>query len=173
MRKRRIARSRCVFGLASALGAVLATVIPARAGNPEIPPPATRRPVCIRSVCFDAEIAVTADERARGLMFRAALPPDHGMLFVFPQEGRHTFWMKNTRIELDIVFIGADRRVVSITRRASPCRKEPCEQYAPQGPAGYALEIAGGLAARYGFAAGDPVEFREPTPIRRPGSGTP
>ena len=104
---------------------------------------------------------MTAAERSRGLMNRDALAKDRGMLFVFPEEGLHRFWMKNTRIELDIIFIAADRRVVSISRRAQPCRKEPCDLYSPAGNVAYALEIAGGLAATYGFAAGDLVEFRE------------
>ena len=72
-------------------------------------PLADRRPVCIRGVCFDAEVAVTAAERSRGLMYREVLAGDRGMLFVFPEEGPHSFWMKNTRIELDIIFIAADR----------------------------------------------------------------
>lgn len=104
---------------------------------------------------------MTADERSRGLMHRDALAKDRGMLFVFPDEGFHRFWMKNTRIELDIIFIGADRRVVSIARRAQPCVKDPCPTYSPEGNAAYVLEIAGGLAAAYGFAAGDPVVVRE------------
>jgi hypothetical protein len=132
----------------------------ATAAEPRAAPLADRRPVCIRGVCFDAEIAVTADERARGLMYRDALQKDRGMLFVFPEEGVHRFWMKNTRIELDILFIGADLRVVSISRRAQPCRKEPCDLYSPSGNVAYALEIAGGLADTYGFAAGDRVELR-------------
>jgi hypothetical protein len=119
-----------------------------------------RRPVCIRGICFDAEIAVTAAERGRGLMHRETLEKDRGMLFVFPEEGRHRFWMKNTRIELDIIFIGADLKVVSISKRAQPCREDPCVRYSPAGNAAYALEVAGGLADLYGFAAGDLVEFR-------------
>jgi hypothetical protein len=150
-------------------GAAAAGAAPAA---PAAPPPPDRRSVCIGSACFDAELAVTADERARGLMFRESLPPGTGMLFVFPREGRHGFWMKNTLIELDIVFIGADRRVSDIARRAQPCRNEPCPQYFPAAPAAYALEIAGGIADRFGFAAGDPVEFRPATSSRPPASGT-
>jgi len=120
------------------------------------------RLVCIRGSCFESELAVTAAERSRGLMQRDALAKDRGMLFVFPEEGRHRFWMKNTRIELDIIFIAADRRVVSISHRAQPCRQEPCDRYGPTGNAAYVLEIAGGLADVHGFAAGDLVEFREP-----------
>lgn len=142
------------------LCAVPSTGAAARGGQ-EGKPTGDRRPVCIRGVCFDAEIAVTAAERSRGLMHRDTLAKDHGMLFVFPEEARHSFWMKNTWIELDIIFIAADRRVVGISRRAQPCRKDPCEHYSPDGNAAYALEIAGGLAAAYGFAAGDLVEFRD------------
>lgn len=119
------------------------------------------RSVCIRGICFESEVAVTAAERSRGLMYRDTLAKDRGMLFVFPDESFHRFWMKNTRIELDIVFIGADRRVVSISRRARPCVKDPCPTYSPEGNTAYVLEIAGGLAATHGFAAGDPVVFRE------------
>ncbi len=104
---------------------------------------------------------MTAAERSRGLMYRDTLAKDQGMLFVFPEEGRHSFWMKNTRIELDIIFIAADRRVVGISRRAQPCRKDPCEQYSPEADCVYVLEIAGGLAAVYGFATDDLAEFRE------------
>ena len=131
------------------------------AGGPEVAPLPELRPVCIRGICFEAEIAVTATERSRGLMNRDTLAKDRGMLFVFPEEGLHRFWMKNTRIELDIIFIAGDRRVVSIAHRARPCRKEPCDLYGPAGNVAYALEIAGGLATAYGFAAGDLVEFRE------------
>ena len=154
----------------AAVAGVLCLAWPAAAAAAA--PSPDRRSVCIGGACFDAEIAVTADERARGLMFRESLPPGTGMLFVFPREGRHGFWMKNTLIELDIVFIGADRRVVDIARRAQPCRREPCPQYFPAAPAAYALEIAGGLAARHGIAAGDPVEFRAATSSPPPASGT-
>jgi len=129
-------------------------------------PASDHRTVCIRGICFDAEIAVTAAERSRGLMYRDALAKDRGMLFVFPEEGRHSFWMKNTKIELDIIFISASRNVVSISRRAKPCRTEPCAIYSPDGNVAYVLEIAGGLAAAAGFAAGDLVEFREVAPGR-------
>lgn len=158
-------------GAAVAGALLLARPGSAAAGTGAAPAP-DRRSVCIGSACFDAELAVTADERARGLMHRESLLPGAGMLFVFPREGRHGFWMKNTLIELDIVFIGAGRRVVDIARRAQPCRAEPCAQYYPAAPAAYALEIAGGLADRFGFAAGDPVEFRETTSSRPPASGT-
>jgi len=147
---------------AALLGLVLCafTATGTAAGRPDVAPLSERRPVCIRGICFESEIAVTAAERSRGLMNRDTLAKDRGMLFVFPEEGLHRFWMKNTRIELDIIFIAADQRVVSISRRAQPCRKDPCELYSPEGTVAYALEIAGGLATTYGFSVGDRVEFR-------------
>ncbi len=153
---------------AALLVLILATVptTAGAAGSPVVAPLSEHRPVCIRGICFDAEIAVTAAERDRGLMYREALARDRGMLFVFPDEGLHRFWMKNTFIELDIIFIAADRRVVSISRRAQPCRRDPCERYTPEGSAAYVLEIAGGLATASGFTAGDLVEFRETVPTR-------
>lgn len=153
---------------AALLGVVLCSVpvTGMAAGAAGVAPPEELRPVCIRGVCFESEIAVTAAERSRGLMHRATLATDRGMLFVFPEEGLHRFWMKNTLIELDIIFIAGDRRVVSISHRARPCRKEPCDLYRPAEKVAYALEIAGGLAATHGFTAGDLVEFRE-TAARR------
>jgi uncharacterized membrane protein (UPF0127 family) len=154
--------------VAALLGAALCGIAHARAagGDPRVKPLAYHRPVCIRGICFDAEVAVTAEERGQGLMYRDALPKDRGMLFVFPEEGAHRFWMKNTLIELDIIFISADLKVVSISKRAQPCRKDPCDRYGPAGNVAYALEIAGGLADAYGFAAGDRVEYREAAPGR-------
>jgi uncharacterized membrane protein (UPF0127 family) len=156
---------RCLAALAVA-ALLLAPVRHARAAGPEklpTPPPPTR-PVCIRGTCFDAEVALTDEERARGLMYRESLPKDRGMLFVFPREAFYRFWMKNTKIELDIIFIGADKRIVSISKRAKPCTKDPCERYAPDGNALYVLEINGGLADASKFAAGDPVDFRQAPP---------
>lgn len=146
----------------SAAAALLLALVPppAQAAAPERPAPALARTVCIRGVCFEAEVAVTAEERSRGLMHRDSLPPGRGMLFVFPAPGNHRFWMKNTLIELDIVFVGADGRVLSVAERAPPCRAEPCPLYGPEGEAAYALEIGGGLARRHGFSRGDAVEFR-------------
>jgi uncharacterized membrane protein (UPF0127 family) len=140
------------------IAACCALLLVAQTARAEAPP--AGRTVCIRGVCFAVEVAVTEQERALGLMNRTALGKDRGMLFVFPGEGIHQFWMKNTRIALDIIFIDGDRRVVSIAKNAQPCRKNPCAIYAPTGNAAYALEINGGLSDRYGFTPGDLVEIR-------------
>lgn len=146
--------------LASSFAAAALAVAPARSAGAAPPPGSGTRTVCIRGVCFEAEVALTAEERARGLMWRRELAEERGMLFVFPGEARHRFWMKNTLIELDIIFIGADRRVAGIAHRAVPCLEDPCRRYGPARPVAYALEIAGGLAERHGFVAGDEVQFR-------------
>jgi uncharacterized membrane protein (UPF0127 family) len=155
-------RSPKSLALAALLAGALAAVPSPGGAAPTgtVAPLAERRPVCIRGTCFDAEIAVTAFERGRGLMFRDSLAKDRGMLFVFPEEGQHLFWMKNTKIELDMIFIGADQKVVGFSHRAKPCTADPCDRYGPEGASAYVLEIAGGLAATYGFAKGDRVEFR-------------
>ena len=90
---------------------------------------------------FDVEIADSAAEMAKGLMFRAELCSDCGMLFVFEDGGVHSFWMKNTLIPLDMVFIDADFRVVDVFH-ATPCFEDPCGRYVSSGL--YVLEVNSG-----------------------------
>jgi len=103
---------------------------------------------------FKAELALTDAARARGLMFRQELAADAGMLFVFPEPERLTFWMKNTYIPLDIIFIEPDGRILRIARMATP-RSEA--MIAAGGLALGVLEIKGGEADRRGIAEGDRV----------------
>jgi uncharacterized protein len=104
---------------------------------------------------FWVEIADDHEAQALGLMFRRELPPDHGMLFVFPREAPRSFWMKNTRIPLDIMYFGADLRLVSVAANAQPCRVEQCPGYPSAGPARYVLELNAGAATELGVVAGD------------------
>ena len=85
------------------------------------------------------EIAGTPGERQRGLMFREGICHDCGMLFVFDAEDFHSFWMKNTIIPLDMIFIDADLNIIDILH-AVPCEKEPCKMYTPGKKALYVLE---------------------------------
>jgi uncharacterized membrane protein (UPF0127 family) len=105
------------------------------------------------------ELAVTDEERARGLMFREKIQPDQGMLFVFEEEGLHPFWMKNTLVALDILWLGGDRRIVHIAADVPPCRADPCPSYDPGVPAAYVLELKAGEARARGLKAGDRLEF--------------
>jgi len=106
---------------------------------------------------FRVEVAGTPTEQARGLMFRTALGPDEGMIFPSqpPREGV-SFWMKNTVIPLDIIFIGTDGRILNIAARTTPYSLEPVPA---AGPVIGVLEIAGGRAAELGIVAGDKVEW--------------
>ena len=103
------------------------------------------------------ELAKTPEQRARGLMFRDHLDAGRGMLFIFEQPEKLKFWMKNTYIPLDMIFIGADKRIVGIVENAVPETETP-RQVA--GPSQYVLEIGGGLSGRLGIRSGQLVEFR-------------
>jgi len=101
------------------------------------------------------EIARTEEERARGLMRRPSLAEDAGMLFIFDEVGDHAFWMKNTLIPLDMIFIGEDGRVTGIVARAEPGSLQP----RLGGPSRFVLEVNGGWAEARGVAVGDAVRF--------------
>ncbi len=111
-----------------------------------------RGPVDVR-----LEVAATAAARERGLMYRTSLADGHGMLFVFPAEQDHAFWMKNTLIPLDLLFIGGDGRIVGIHAEARPLSTAPI---AVGRPSRWVLEVPGGFAARRGIRVGDRVELR-------------
>ena len=110
-----------------------------------------------------AELAVTDEEHARGLMFREKIPPDQGMLFVFPEEAEHMFWMKNTLVPLDMIWLGSDRRIVHIVRQVPPCLREPCPSYGPEMPIRYVLELKGGQADIFKLKIGDRLDFILPS----------
>jgi uncharacterized membrane protein (UPF0127 family) len=102
-------------------------------------------------------IADDEQSRARGLMFVRELPADHGMLFVFKQPQFASFWMKNTPLSLDIVFVAAEGNVVNVASGTRPHALEPVRSTAP---ALYVLELVAGTAARIGLEAGDRVVYR-------------
>lgn len=106
---------------------------------------------------FFVEIADNDAERERGLMFRKELAPDRGMLFNFHQPREVAFWMKNTLIPLDIIYIQADGTVLSIARNTTPKSEAPIPS---GGPILGVLELAGGRAAEVGLMPGDRVEHR-------------
>jgi uncharacterized membrane protein (UPF0127 family) len=103
---------------------------------------------------FRAEVADTTAERSRGLMFREELAPDAGMLFLFEPPRRVSFWMKNTYISLDMLFIDARGRIVHIAERTEP---ETLDPHGPDRPVRAVLEINGGLSERLGIRPGDEV----------------
>ncbi|TRZ88104.1 DUF192 domain-containing protein [bacterium] len=113
-----------------------------------------------------AELAVTDEERARGLMFRDKVLPEQGMLFVFEEEDLHSFWMKNTLVPLDMLWLGRDRRIIHIARNVPPCAAEPCPSYGPEIPALFVLELKAGQADVLGLKLQDRLEFVLPSWVR-------
>jgi uncharacterized membrane protein (UPF0127 family) len=109
-----------------------------------------------RQITFRVELARTEPEREKGLMFREHLAPDAGMLFLFEVPMVQTFWMKNTLIPLDMIFIGPDRAIVGVVADAQPLT---LTARSVGEPSQYVLEIGGGLAARLGIRAGQRVAF--------------
>ncbi len=95
--------------------------------------------VRIGSQTWTAEIAQTPEEKMKGLMNREFLDPNHGMLFVFDTEDYYTFWMKNTLIPLDIIWINKDHQIVDIQTH-SPCEKQ-CENAYPKEKARFVFEV--------------------------------
>lgn len=110
---------------------------------------------------FVVSVEIAADDqmRAQGLMYRDRLDPGRGMLFVFPRDDVFSFWMKNTRIPLDMIWIDVNRRVAGIQENVPPCRVEDCPSYGPGVIARYVLEVGGGEAAKHGLKVGDSLQF--------------
>tara|TARA_Y100000310_G_C20097983_1_gene541357 strand:+ start:88 stop:519 length:432 start_codon:yes stop_codon:yes gene_type:complete len=107
--------------------------------------------VCFEETCFDVMLALTDDERALGLMYREQMDSDSGMLFVYHEEDIRRFWMKNTKINLDLIWLDASGEVVHIEHDVQPC-VENCSIYMGEGQ--YVLEINGGLANSLGMTEG-------------------
>jgi uncharacterized membrane protein (UPF0127 family) len=105
------------------------------------------------------ELALTDQEKAIGLMFRDSLAADSGMLFVFDADAPLAFWMKNTFIPLDFVWLDAKGRVVDIRANVPPCRADPCPSYEPVRPARTMLELNAGFAAAHGIKRGAELRF--------------
>ncbi|WP_157015343.1 DUF192 domain-containing protein [Mesorhizobium xinjiangense] len=105
---------------------------------------------------FAIEIADDPEERSRGLMFRTRMAENHGMLFIFEQTRPLGFWMKNTPLPLDLVFIGEDGRVVDVLR-GEPFSTDPIS---PGQPARFVLELNAGIAQKTGIVTG--VRIRHP-----------
>ncbi len=102
------------------------------------------------------EIADTPEQRNMGLQYRRELGANEGMLFLFPLERVQTFWMKNTPISLDLIFIGSRRRIVGIIHQAVPFSMASLSVSAPSQ---FVLEVKGGLARNHRIEVGDAVRF--------------
>ena len=146
-----------LISIFSTIAVVAATILLAGKFNSKSKMPE----VCFGKNCFDVEIADSKEERVRGLMFREKLEEGKGMLFIFEQEDIHSFWMKNTRISLDIIWISKDKEIVFISKNAQPCKGgDACPTINPEKSALYVLEINAGLVDKTGVKIGDKADFK-------------
>jgi len=115
--------------------------------------------VCFEGNCFNVDVSTTPEERSRGLMFKESLDINQGMLFVFDKNDIYPFWMKNTLISLDIIWINKEKEIVFIKETASPCEEKFCTTINPSVVAKYVLEINGGLSGKIGIQVGDKISI--------------
>ena len=101
------------------------------------------------------EVPDDPEEFARGLMFRNHLPWNAGMLFAYYDEEPRRFWMKNTLIPLDMIFVDSSSRIIDIKENVPPCKQEECPTYPSKGPAQYVLEVNAGFVQEKGVKIGD------------------
>lgn len=117
--------------------------------------------VCYQNHCFKTKIAKTKAERKKGLKKRKNLKEDEAMLFDFPQEGKLGFWMKDTLIPLDIIWLNKNKEVIKIKHEAQPCKSLPCPVFKPEKKSKYVLEIKGGRAKEIGVKKDERLKFNE------------
>ncbi|MCU0237687.1 MAG: DUF192 domain-containing protein [Acidobacteria bacterium] len=119
--------------------------------------PARFMTIFVQDKPFRVEIADTPEKHALGLMHRRLLKSDYGMLFIFADEEVRSFWMKDTLIPLDMIFINSDHQVVDLVHEVPPCPGDPCPSYTSAYPARFVLEIAGGTAKKLKLVPGDKI----------------
>ncbi len=108
-----------------------------------------------------AEVMVQAADLIRGMMFRESLAPDRGMLFVHARPGRYPYWMYQCLIPLDIIWMDSSKRIVEISAETPPCQgdESSCPTYGGNHDAQYVLELAAGMAKKYGLQPGAVIAF--------------
>ena len=109
-----------------------------------------------------AETVFRVEDMAKGLMFRDSLAPDRGMLFLHDRPGNYSYFMYQTRIPLDIIWMDKDRRIVEISADTPPCPSKSasqCPHFGGKEAALFVLEIAGGMASKFGLKVGDRIDF--------------
>ena len=116
-----------------------------------------RNPISVR-----VEIVATPEKRSFGLMYRKNLPEAHGMLFLFPREQPLSFWMKNTPLPLDIIFINSAHTIVNIAANTKPFSEEPLPSSLP---AQFVLEVNAGFCQRYGIEVGSQAKLPDALPL--------
>jgi uncharacterized protein len=131
--------------------------------RPEATPSPSQFPVVVLSppghprAAVTVDIAHTPDQIQRGLMFRRSMPADHGMLFLMGEERVHSFWMRNTYIALDMIFIGKDMKVAGVVENTTPLTDDSRRV---DTPSYYVLEVNAGWARAHHIGPGTPVRFK-------------
>jgi uncharacterized membrane protein (UPF0127 family) len=116
--------------------------------------------VMVNGLMLVADIAATDEQRTKGLSVKDRLAENEAMLFVFDNEAEHTFWMKDMKFPIDIIWIDTDKTVVHIEHNLQPCSSEfLCPTYRPIDDSRYVLETVGGFAETYDIVKGTMVEF--------------
>ena len=145
-----------VAGLAAGFGAAIAA-------------PAPRWAVAVLPSGHEFSLEVAADDasRQRGYMGRERIGPREGMIFVFDQDGRHSFWMKDCKVALDMVWLDVAGRVVWVAENREPCPATgECPSIVPSATARYVVEFAAGTAAAESLKPGDAVVVLSDPPLR-------
>jgi len=122
--------------------------------------PQDYKKVCFQNVCVVSQIADSAGLRTQGLMFRDNLGKNEAMLFIFPEEDKYSFWMKNMRFSLDIIWLDRNKKIVDIKKDVPPCNSNICESFSPNAKAKYVLEVNSGFTDKYRINLGDNVKFQ-------------
>jgi uncharacterized membrane protein (UPF0127 family) len=115
--------------------------------------------VCLNDKCFNVEVVRHGKKRTQGLMFRDRLDYDKGMLFISEESKNYGFWMKNTYIPLDIIWINGEGEVVFIKENAQPCKSDSCSAFRPQEKTKYVLELNAGVVSDIKLKVGDRLDF--------------
>jgi uncharacterized membrane protein (UPF0127 family) len=116
--------------------------------------------VCLKNQCFKVEVAAADEARRRGLQGRTSLDDQQGMLFVFDSNFPYRFWMKDTLISLDMIWLDENLKVVYVEKNVPPCREETCPSYGPTVNARYVLEINAGMSDQLAVEDGVAAFFK-------------
>lgn len=111
--------------------------------------------ICFQDSCIEAELAKTPEQITTGLMNRPSLAQTKGMLFIFENIGVHMFWMKNTLMPLDMIWLDQDGTIIYIEHSVEPCKTQLCPTYGPESASKYVLETNAGYVLKHSINIGD------------------
>jgi uncharacterized membrane protein (UPF0127 family) len=155
----KVFRAALILASAVSLSCSPSPTVPARApATPASPGP---RVVLPSGTVVGVEIAKNDEERTQGLMYRASMPKDHGMVFLFTGVEIRPFWMKNCHFPLDLIYTLADGTIVDVLRDVPPCAADPCPNFPPKAASDTVVEVNAGVAPANGVVPGAKLRFVE------------